>query len=61
MPVFLHVNVYAVCNLQPSLQYLLQLSMRRHGAKLDKAMAENKPLPAPLPVSPAPRSCCCCC
>ena len=27
-----------------------QLSMRRHGAKLDKAIAERKPLPAPLPV-----------
>jgi hypothetical protein len=24
--------------------------MRRHGAKLDKAMANNTPLPAPLPV-----------
>lgn len=29
----------------------LQLSMRRHGAKLDKAISENLPLPAPLPVS----------
>jgi len=30
--------------------YFIQLSMRRHGAKLDLAIAENLPLPPPLPI-----------
>lgn len=30
--------------------YFIQLSMKRHGMKLDKAIAENKPLPPPLPI-----------